>query len=146
MIKYQEKDIREHATKLCQSLSWGRGKQEIAYEKLVYALENGCPYCKTVLALGDVVFDHKDPIGSYRRAGGEIKKYLDRPDNMHGICIPCNQLKGDFTHEEYTLLCNFLNDHTDLRIKLDNRLKQSKSFWVVQRQKNQAYIKGRYGR
>lgn len=134
-MSYTDREVADVAKKLSKNLSWGKDKQLIAQAKLLESLRTGCVYCKSRLFITDIVFDHKEPIGAYRRAGGAIKKHLDRPENIHGICRPCNDLKGDMSHEEFTRLTSFLNNNLTIRAKIERRLMQSRSFYKLHKKK-----------
>lgn len=124
--------IKSVAQRLAQSLTMGRGKTEWAVDQLLLALAEGCPYCKGRIYLDNGVFDHKDPIGGAVRrqtADSQAKKYADRPENLHIICKPCNQLKGDFTHEQYMQLRAFLAGKENLEAKLRKRLQMTGTFY-----------------
>lgn len=124
--------IKSVAQRLAQSITMGRGKTEWAIDQLLEALVNGCPYCHGRIHLDNGVFDHKDPIGGAVRrqtADSQLKKYADRPENLHIICTACNQLKGDFTHEQYMQLRAFLAGKEALEAKLRRRLQMTASFY-----------------
>ena len=59
-----------------------------------------CPYCRAAMDIVSLSLDHKTPL---RRGGG--------PEllNLQVVCKGCNGSKGQFTHEEYTLLVSFMD-------------------------------------
>lgn len=138
--------IKPVAQRLVGSILMGRGKTEWAIDQLLQALVEGCPYCRGVIHLHNGVIDHKVPIGGAVRrqnASSAAKRHADRPDNLHIICIPCNDLKGDFTHEEFKELRAFLAGKEQLEAKLRRRLMHAKTFWKQQRVTQQ--LKGHKG-
>jgi HNH endonuclease len=58
-----------------------------------------CSYCRAAMDIVSLTLDHKTPL---RRGGG--------PEliNLQVICKGCNGSKGQFTHEEYSLLVSFM--------------------------------------
>lgn len=58
-----------------------------------------CPYCKAPIDILNMQLDHKNPL---RRGGGP------ELDNLQCICKSCNGSKGEFTHEEYSALVDFM--------------------------------------
>lgn len=58
-----------------------------------------CPYCHAPIDVLSMQLDHKTPLN---RGGGP------HLDNLACICSPCNGSKSDFTHEEYSLLVEFM--------------------------------------
>lgn len=129
-------EIKIVASRLAQGIT-GVGKTEWAVRELVHALAYGCPYCHGRIMLNNGTIDHKEPIGSAVRnspAGSQARKYADRRENLHIICESCNQLKGDFTHDEYMALRAFLAGKEQLEMKLRRRLSQTASFFKMKRQ------------
>lgn len=128
-------EIRIVASRLATGIT-GTGKTDWATRELVHALAYGCPYCHGRIMLDNGTIDHKEPIGSALRnapAASQARKYADRPENLHIICKPCNQLKGDFTHDEYMQLRAFLAGKEQLEMKLRRRLSQTASFFKMKR-------------
>lgn len=58
-----------------------------------------CPYCRAAMDVLSMQLDHKTPL---RRGGGP------ELDNLQPICKGCNGTKGEFTHEEYSLIVLFM--------------------------------------
>lgn len=135
--------IRDVARRLAAGVT-GTGKTDWATQELIHALAYGCPYCHGRIMLDNGTVDHKEPIGSAVRsssASSQARKHADRKDNLHIICKPCNQLKGDFSHEEYMQLRAFLAGKEQLEMKLRRRLSQTASFFKMKR--NQDIAKGK---
>ncbi len=127
--------IRDVARRLATGIT-GTGKTDWAATELTHALAYGCPYCHSRIMLDNGTIDHKDPIGSAVRnspAGSQARQHADRHDNLHIICQACNQLKGDFSHEEYMELRAFLAGKEQLEMKLRRRLSQTASFFKMKR-------------
>jgi hypothetical protein len=59
-----------------------------------------CPYCRAPIDIITLSLDHKTPL---RRGGGP------ELDNLQVVCKGCNGSKGQFTHEEYSLLVAFMD-------------------------------------
>ena len=135
--------IRDVARRLATGIT-GTGKTDWATRELIHALAYGCPYCESRILLDNGTIDHKDPIGGATRraaAGSLARRLADDPDNLHIICKPCNQLKGNFSHEEYIALRAFLADKPQLENKLRLRLSQTGSFFKMKR--NQEIARGK---
>ena len=58
-----------------------------------------CPYCGAPIDILSMELDHKTP--KRRHGGPELS-------NKQVICRKCNGSKGDFTHEEYVEIVNFM--------------------------------------
>ena len=58
-----------------------------------------CPYCRTPIDVLSMQLDHKTPLS--RKGGPDLS-------NLQCLCKECNGSKGNFTHEEYTLLVEFM--------------------------------------
>lgn len=133
---YGHDTIKVVAQRLSANITMGIGKTEWAIDQLLEALVNGCAYCHGRIYLDNGVIDHKDPIGGAVRrqtAASQAKKYADRKENLHIICQRCNQLKGDFTDEEYRQLITFLAGKEQLEMKLRRRLQMTGNFYKTQR-------------
>lgn len=133
---YGPEEIRAVSLRLSTGIT-GTGKTDWAVIELVHRLAYGCPYCQGRIMLDNCTIDHKEPIGSAIRntsATSQLRKHADRRDNLHIICQACNQLKGDFSHEEYMQLRQFLAGKEQLEMKLRRRLSQTSSFFKMKRQ------------
>lgn len=133
--------IKSIAIRVGRGVTMGKGKTEWVMDKLLEAFVLGCPYCKGRIYADNPVLDHKDPIGGAVRrqtADSQAKKYADRPDNLHIICTPCNVLKGDFTHEQYMQLREFLMGKEGLEAKLRKRLQMTGTFYKQMRARQAA--------
>lgn len=142
--------LKSVASRLSSGIT-GQNKTVLALDMLLEALVNGCPYCVGRIYLDNGVIDHKEPIGSAVRnqsATSQARKHADRPANLHIICTPCNQLKGDFSHEEYLALRQFLNGRETLEMKLRRRLQMTGTFYkqMKARQKANGYVRPRTSR
>jgi 5-methylcytosine-specific restriction endonuclease McrA len=127
--------IRDVARRLAAGIT-GKGKTDWATHELIHALAYGCPYCGGRIMLDNGVIDHKKAIGSAIRnapADSPMRRMFDNPDNVHIICTPCNQLKGDFDHEDYVALRAFLDEHESLERKLRRRLSQTGTFFKLRK-------------
>jgi len=58
-----------------------------------------CPYCRAPIDVLSLQLDHRTPL---RRGGGP------ELSNLNCICKECNGSKGEFTHEEYSLIVQFM--------------------------------------
>ena len=58
-----------------------------------------CPYCRAVIDVMTLQLDHKTPL--IRGGDPELA-------NLQLLCKGCNGSKGNFTHEEYTLIVIFM--------------------------------------
>jgi 5-methylcytosine-specific restriction endonuclease McrA len=58
-----------------------------------------CCYCRAPIDIMNLSLDHKTPL---RRGGGP------ELENLQPICKGCNGTKGEFTHEEYSLIVLFM--------------------------------------
>lgn len=124
--------LKTVAKRIGASVALGQGKTEWVTDQLLTALVLGCPYCKGRIYLDNPVIDHKEPIGGVVRrqaATSQARKHADRKSNLHIICTPCNDIKGDFSHEEFRALRAFLAGKEQLEGKLRRRLLQSRTFW-----------------
>lgn len=132
---YGAETIKEVARRLASGIT-GKGKTEWASRELIRALAYGCPYCQGRILLDNGTIDHKIPIGGALRnapANHPARKAADHPDNLHIIDVPCNQLKGNFTHQEYLELREFLKDKPGIERKLRQRLSQTGAFFKLKR-------------
>ena len=59
-----------------------------------------CIYCRAAIDIVSCQLDHKTPL---RRGGGP------ELDNLQVICKRCNQVKGELSHEEYSILVAFFD-------------------------------------
>lgn len=133
--------IKSIAQRVGHGVALGQGKTEWVMDRLLEAFILGCPYCKGRIYADNPVLDHKEPIGGAVRrqlATSQARKHADRKDNLHIICKPCNQLKGDFSHEEYMQLRAFLAGKEGLEAKLRKRLHMTANFYKTQRQRQAA--------
>lgn len=58
-----------------------------------------CPYCRAPIDVLSCQLDHKTPL--IRGGGPEL-------ENLQLLCKGCNGSKGNFTHEEYSLIVQFM--------------------------------------
>jgi hypothetical protein len=58
-----------------------------------------CPYCRAPIDVLSLQLDHRTPL---RRGGGP------ELSNLQVLCKGCNGSKGEFTHEEYSLIVVFM--------------------------------------
>lgn len=59
-----------------------------------------CPYCRTPIDILSLELDHRTPL---RRGGGP------ELENLEPICKRCNQVKGEFTREEFVIIVALLH-------------------------------------
>lgn len=136
--KYQYKKsvsgdpLERKAVTLFGTIRLGKGKKEKAIKLLKNHIGEPCVYCGIEITIENASVDHKIPrTGSKvhsRRKGkmafspDEIKE-LDKIENLHIVCRPCNSLKGEFTHEQYLRLLSYLDNNQDIKDTLFKRLK-----------------------
>jgi 5-methylcytosine-specific restriction endonuclease McrA len=58
-----------------------------------------CPYCGTPIDILSLQLDHKTPL---RKGGGP------ELSNKQCVCARCNRVKGQFTHDKYLLIVEFM--------------------------------------
>lgn len=138
-LYHNKGDIIEWKVKrLFSTVRLGKDKAKIAYKILADALGSNCKYCGTLITLENASLDHKVPRTGSKVFDRQKKKQiytdaeireLDRADNLHIICRPCNQMKGDMTHEQYVSLNRFLEKDPELKQKIHKRLKITVAFF-----------------
>lgn len=131
-------EIQFKALKLFSTIRMGVGKKDKSIKILKESLGKNCKYCENIITLDNASVDHKKPrtgskvfnrkkrkmIYSYE----EIKE-LDKEENLQIICRSCNQIKGDMTDEEFSLLLSFINNYPKLKEKLFYRFKMTLLFF-----------------
>jgi len=68
------------------------------------SLGTACPYCPVVLTVENVSLDHAVPKARVAR-----KSEQNVLSNLQCVCRECNQVKGEFTHNEFTRLLEVLD-------------------------------------
>ena len=68
------------------------------------SLGTRCPYCLTTLTVETVSLDHTVPKARVAR-----KSEQNALSNLQCVCRECNQVKGEFTHNEFTRLLEVLD-------------------------------------
>lgn len=116
------------------NLIMGKGKKVIISKLLLESLGKSCKYCGEILVLENSSLDHKVPFmnSEYRRQKIkflELRKKLDRIENLQVICRKCNGLKGNFSDEQYTRLLDWLKLNPDIGTLLFSRLKMGMLIW-----------------
>ena len=133
--------IMYKARTLGANLTLGKGKTDYLYKLLLETIGiKKCVYCNSLITILNVALDHKTPINSneMRRHKRLFRKELipfNEKSNLQLICKKCNVLKGNMSHEQFTVLLDFLNKDKVLKDILVKRLGQS-NFIYSQRRKH----------
>lgn len=119
--------IRKKAFTMSSFITFGgKGKLDYFDALLRKTLGTNCPYCSTTLDLKNVSLDHIVPFTtSSARKNLLIKKQMDRVENLQIICRPCNQMKGNLSHDKFVKLLSFLDTDPELRAYVVKKLRQS---------------------
>lgn len=121
----------------------GKGKKETVRTLVTNAIGSPCPYCNEELSLDNMSLDHKVAYDStenrrQKAQNTELRRHLDRIENLHMVCRDCNSRKSNFNHDEYMLLLEFLEKNPAIKKKLFKRLAQAKFMWRGRREASKA--------
>ena len=110
-IKYKARSLR---TSLLNN-----GIKTLHVTDLIQIIHNTqkCSYCEDKITFKNISIDHIQPISR-----GGLKDSLT---NIHFICLSCNMIKGNLTHDEYKKLLQFLLANPSIYSLLKIRLKFS---------------------
>jgi len=64
-----------------------------------------CPYCPVILTVENVSLDHTVPKARVAR-----KSEQNALSNLQCVCRECNQVKGEFTHNEFVRMLELLDE------------------------------------
>lgn len=115
---------------LSSNLLIGKGKKVKIRKLVTDALGKNCVYCGTKLSLENITIDHKEAYASSERRrpkkeNAEYRRKMDRLENLHVICRPCNQLKCDIDHGDYLRFLDFLETSEKMKASIVRRLKMA---------------------
>lgn len=128
--------LKRKAKTLGANLLMGRGKQEKLMRLISESFVDPCKYCGEWLTLDTVSVDHKIAYGKdldrYEKRSEEnreVRRHMDRLENLQIICRSCNSNKGDFDDDEYEALLGLDEQFPGIRGKLLRRLAHSRVMW-----------------
>lgn len=126
----QQDPIRKKAMVVGANLLMGKGKLEFLMGLVGDAIGSKCIYCGEELSLDNMSIDHKEAYGStkLRRSKAEnrdIRKKMDRRENLQIICRPCNSIKNDIDHDDYLSFLEWSGAHPNAANSINRRLRIS---------------------
>ena len=137
---YDLPPIKKKARVLGANLLMGKGKGEILEGMIMNALDTPCRYCGEILTMETLSLDHIEAYGDskarYNKScpvNRELRRKMDRPENLQMICRSCNGSKGDFHHREFQALLDMDERYPGIVAKLRRRLQQAKMSWGTKR-------------
>jgi 5-methylcytosine-specific restriction endonuclease McrA len=134
--------VAKKAFNLSGNVRLGTGKKEKMYALLQDALGGQCAYCPTTINLENASLDHKTPRTTSKVYDRKARKQvytdaeirvLDSIENLHIVCRDCNQTKSNLTDQEFRCLLGFLADQPEIKSKLFQRLKLTRTFFGFKR-------------
>ena len=126
----------------------GKGKLQFLMELISETVGTPCKYCSEVITLRNLSLDHKVPYLSTedrrQKAKNKAKRaYADRRDNLHIVCVDCNSVKGQMSHDDFSSLLAWAATRGPEMIGyIRRKLSQSRSVFSIRRDRGQVVSRG----